>query len=98
MFRLRRATSKDIPLLVQHRHKMFEEMAGPAEEELRVHDESYRIWAREMMKRKLLHCYVVETSGGKPAASGGVWLREMQPSPGHPHGMGALRSFGVYAT
>ncbi len=40
-----------------------------------------------MMKRRLLHGYVVTTSGGRPAASGCVWLREMQPSPGHPHGM-----------
>ena len=86
-FRLRRATTKDIPLLVQHRRKMFEEMASPTEEELSVHDASYRAWAREMMKRGLLHVYVVETRSGQPAASGGVWLREMQPSPGHPHGM-----------
>ncbi len=86
-FRLRLATSRDVPLLVQHRRKMFEEMSRPTEEELEAHDESYGKWAREMMKRRLLHVYIVETTGGKPAASGGVWLREMQPSPGHPHGM-----------
>jgi len=66
---------------------MFEEMASPTEEELSAHDESYRLWAREMMKRRLLHVYIVETSGMKPAASGGVWLREMQPSPGNLQGM-----------
>jgi len=66
---------------------MFEEMTRPTEEELRVQDESYRAWAKEMMKRRLVHGYVVTTSGGRPAASGCVWLREMQPSPGHPHGM-----------
>lgn len=86
-FRLRRATSKDLPLLVQHRRMMFEEMARPTEEDLSVLDASYREWAREMMKQRLLHGYVVETSRGKPAASGCVWLREMQPSPGHPAGM-----------
>ena len=86
-FKIPRATPKDIGLLVEHRRKMFEEMSRPTEEELSVHDESYRLWAREMMKRRLLHAYVVETPSGEPAASGGVWLREMQPSPGHPHGM-----------
>jgi GNAT superfamily N-acetyltransferase len=86
-FKIRRATPKDIELLARHRHMMFEEMSSPTEEELRVHDEAYRVWARDMMKRRLLHVYIVETRGGKPAASGGVWLREMQPSPGHPRGM-----------
>lgn len=66
---------------------MFKEMSRPTAEELSVHDASYRAWAKEMMRRRLLHCYIVENLGGKPAASGGVWLREMQPSPGHPHGM-----------
>jgi GNAT superfamily N-acetyltransferase len=86
-FKIRTATAKDLDLLVQHRHRMFEEMSRPTVEELNGHDESYRAWAREMMKRRLLHVYIVETRGGRPAASGGVWLREMQPSPGHPHGM-----------
>jgi GNAT superfamily N-acetyltransferase len=86
-FEIRRATAKDLELLVEHRHMMFEEMASPTADELSVHDESYRSWARELMKRRLLHGYVVESNSGKPAASGCVWLREMQPSPGHPHGM-----------
>jgi GNAT superfamily N-acetyltransferase len=86
-FEIRRATAKDIELLTKHRHMMFEEMAIPTADELSLHDESYRLWAREKMKRRLLHGYIVETSDGKPAASGCVWLREMQPSPGHPHGM-----------
>jgi len=86
-FEIRRATAKDLELLVQHRRMMFEEMTRPTKEELKVHDESYRAWAGGMMKRRLMHSYVVTTIGGKPAASGCVWLREMQPSPGHPHGM-----------
>lgn len=86
-FKIRTATANDLDLLVRHRRRMFEEMASPTEEELRVHDASYRVWAGEMMRRRLLRVYIVETRGGKPAASGGVWLREMQPSPGHPQGM-----------
>lgn len=66
---------------------MFEEMSRPTAGELRVHDESYRVWAKKMMKRRLMHCYIVTTASGRPIASGCVWLREMQPSPAHPHGM-----------
>ena len=51
---------------------MFEEMTRPTEEELLVQDQSYRTWAKELMKRRLLHGYVVETTSGKPAASGCV--------------------------
>ena len=87
VFKIRTATTRDLDLLVQHRRSMFEEMASPTKEELSLHDASYRVWAMSMMKRRLLHIYIVETRSGKPAASGGVWLREMQPSPGHPHGM-----------
>jgi len=65
---------------------MFEEMSRPTAEELSVHDVSYRAWAEEKMKRRLMHCYIVTTASGRPVASGCVWLREMQPSPGHPHG------------
>jgi GNAT superfamily N-acetyltransferase len=86
-FRIRRVASKDIELLVQHRHMMFEEMVPSTEEELAVQDESYRIWVREMMERRLLHGYVVTSGRGRPAASGCIWLRQTQPSPGHPAGM-----------
>jgi GNAT superfamily N-acetyltransferase len=78
---MRPATSKDIELLVQHRHMMFEEMSGPPAEAARAADESYRVWARDMMKRGLFHGYIVSTRGGEAAASGCVWLREIQPSP-----------------
>lgn len=36
------------------------------------------------MKAGLLHGYIVNTSRGRPAASGCVWLRETQPAPGRP--------------
>ncbi len=84
---MRLATSKDVELLVQHRHMMFEEMTDPSADALKVADDSYRRWAREMMKRRLFRGYIVTTRGGKPAASGCVWLREVQPSPDRPIGM-----------
>jgi GNAT superfamily N-acetyltransferase len=86
-FEIRRATTRDLRVLVDHRHTMFEEMAHPTEDELEVLDASYDKWARDMMKRGLFHGYIVTTAKkGEPAASGCVWLREVQPSPGRPAG------------
>jgi len=84
---MRLATSKDVELLVQHRHLMFEEMSQPTAMALKAGDDAYRKWAREMMKRRLLRGYIVTTRNGKVAASGCVWLREVQPSPDRPSGM-----------
>lgn len=83
-FKIRRATIKDMDVLVEHRRAMFEEMARMTAEERKVAGDSYRAWATEMMKQKLFHGYIVETGRGKVAASGCVWLRQSQPSRGHP--------------
>lgn len=86
-FTIRKASAKDIPTLVEHRHLMYTEMVHPTKAELKILDESYEKWALEKMRRKLLYGYVVTTSEGKPAASGCIWLREAQPAPGRPAGM-----------
>lgn len=86
-FKIRRATPKDIDILVAHRSGMFWEMAHPTAKELETMEKSYRTWALELMKRGLFHGYIVTTGGGEAAASGCVWLREMQPSPGNPAGL-----------
>jgi GNAT superfamily N-acetyltransferase len=87
-FEIRRATSRDMDVLVEHRHAMFEEMTRITPEEHEVADELYRAWATEMMKQKLFHGYVVVTTGGgSAAASGCVWLRQVQPSRGRPASM-----------
>ena len=83
-FKIRRANLKDLDILVEHRRAMFEEMAEMTPEERRGAANFYREWAKEMMKRKLFHGYIVETGRGKVAASGCVWLRQVQPSRGRP--------------
>src|SRR5271155_465969 len=71
-------------VLSGHRNAMFEEYAPLTPEERAAAIDAYPAWAREMMKRRLFHGYVVETSGGKVVASGCVWVREQQPSRGRP--------------
>jgi ribosomal protein S18 acetylase RimI-like enzyme len=83
-FKIRRAALKDLDVLVEHRNAMFDEYTHLTPEEHEVADTSYPVWARELMKQGLFHGYVVETAGGKVAASGCVWLRQQQPSRGSP--------------
>jgi len=86
-FRIRAATLEDLELLVEHRHKMFEEMSHPSADALGMGDKAYRKWAREMIGRRLLRGYIATTRGGRAAASGCVWLRAGPPSPERPSGM-----------
>jgi GNAT superfamily N-acetyltransferase len=71
-------------VLSDHRNAMFAEYAPLTPEESAVAVDAYPTWAREKMRERLFHGYVVETSGGEVAASGCVWLREQQPSRGRP--------------
>jgi GNAT superfamily N-acetyltransferase len=83
-FKIRRATVKDMGVLSEHRNAMFEEYAPLTPEERAVAVDAYPAWAREMTRKRLFHGYIVETSGGRVAASGCLWLREQQPSRGRP--------------
>ena len=83
-FKIRGANLKDLDVLVEHRRAMFEEMPRMTPEERRGAANYYREWAKDMMKQKLFRGYVVETGTGKVAASGCVWLRQVQPSRGRP--------------
>jgi GNAT superfamily N-acetyltransferase len=74
-------------VLVEHRRAMFEEMVRMTPEEHMMAGDSYRVWAREMMKQKLFHGYIVEGADGRVAASGCVWLRQLQPSRSRPASM-----------
>jgi GNAT superfamily N-acetyltransferase len=82
-FKLRLATLADLEALVHQRHMMFEDMRHRSVKEHRVGDDSYRRWAPLMMKRRLLRCYVVINSRSEIVAGGCLWLRDVQPGPGH---------------
>ncbi len=83
-FKIRRATAKDMDVLVEHRQGIFEEMNGAERGSVDRAGDPYGGWAKEMMRRKLYHGYVVTDDRGNPAASGCVWMRQVQPSRGCP--------------
>jgi len=85
-FSVRRATPSDIDVLVDHRHRMFEDIRHRKPREHRIGDDSYRAWALRKMKGGELTAYIVAAPDGHAAASGCVWLKEEQPGPGYPGG------------
>jgi len=74
-------------LLAEHRQKIFDEMDPKNPNQGDVANDPYRDWAKEMMSKRLYHGYIVSTEDGKVAASGCVWLRQVQPSRGRPASM-----------
>jgi len=78
------ATAEDIDVLVRQRHMMFEDMRPRTLDEHKIGDRAYRKWALQKMRKGLMRCYLVTDGKGKIVGGGGIWLREVQPSPGHP--------------
>lgn len=79
--RLRRATLKDLDLLVLHRRRMWEDIGGRTRGQLDAADGVYRRWARSRLQSGKLVGWIAEV-GGRGVASGCVWVQESQPRPG----------------
>lgn len=80
--RLRRATERDLEVLVRHRHRMFSDIGRRTEREITAHDRVYRAWARRGLRDRQFFAFVVEASDGRVVGSGAVWLQPQQPRPG----------------
>ena len=80
--RIRRATSRDLDVLVRQRREMWREIADHTEGELDAADRVYRPWARRRLKSGILVAWVAETRDRRVVAGGCVWLQEIQPRPG----------------
>jgi len=77
----RRTTVADIPLLVDHRHRMWSEIGNRTEAEISEHDARYRPWATDRLRSGELVGVVAESQAGSAAGSGLVWFRPDQPRP-----------------
>ena len=82
VFRLRRASARDLPLLVRHRRRMFRAIGRWSDRDLDRHDAVYRRWVVREMRALRLIGWVIESSDGVPAGSGVVWFQPSQPRPG----------------
>lgn len=85
MAKPRLATLDDLPVLVLHRRRMWEDIGGFTQVELDDADRVYRRWARARLRSGTLVAWITEARG-EPVASGAVWVQRIQPRPRHPTG------------
>lgn len=79
--RVRRATARDLPLLVEHRRRMWAAIGGYSRRELRASDIPYHRWLRREVTARRLVAFIAEARGAA-VGSGGLWLAPAQPRPG----------------
>ncbi|MCA1810830.1 MAG: GNAT family N-acetyltransferase [Halobacteriales archaeon] len=80
---VRPATAADLPTLVLHRRRMWEDMGTLKPGAADPTEPLYAAWAERLLREGRLAAWVVEGPGG-PVASGCVYLQEVHPRPGHP--------------
>src|SRR6266852_6942750 len=77
---IRRASLRDLGLLVRHRRGMWKEIAQFSKADLDVADRAYRRWAGTQMRSNRFTGFIVDVDG-RPVASGCVWIMQVQPRP-----------------
>lgn len=80
--RLRRATVRDLEVLVQQRRGMWMDMGEKDLRELDRADVAYRRWAAGRLRDGSLTGWIVEGQAGLVVGGGCVWLQPSQPRPG----------------
>lgn len=80
-FTIRRATLKDLDVLVYQRRKMWEDIDNFDRRSLDVGNREYRVWARNRLGNGTLLGWVVESSDSVVVDGGCVWLQPIQPRP-----------------
>ncbi len=83
-YKVRRATPRDLGVLVVHRRKMWEDIGGRSREALDAADPMYRRWYLRETRAGRYVAFVAEDRGGRVVASGCLWLQPGQPRPGNP--------------
>ncbi len=80
-FTVRRATLRDLDVLVRQRRSMWKSMGIRDKPELDEADRAYRRWAREGFRSGSLLGWLAE-SNGTIMGGGCLWLQRVQPRPG----------------
>jgi GNAT superfamily N-acetyltransferase len=83
--KLRRATVKDLEVLVKQRRGMWRDMGGNTQDELDDSDRVFRTWARSQLKHGMLIGWLAQTGRKSIVAGGTIWLRPTVPRPGYKH-------------
>jgi GNAT superfamily N-acetyltransferase len=78
---IRRASLKDLDVLVDQRRAMWTDMGVRDRPRLERADRAYRRWATTRLRNHQLLGWLVENRDGKIAGGGCVWLQPIQPGP-----------------
>ncbi len=81
-FRIRRATVRDLDILVRHRRGMWADMGVGTKRELDEADRIYKKWARQRLKTGRLVAWLAENNDGAVIGSGCIWMQPTQSRPG----------------
>ena len=81
-FKVRTATSRDIPILVSQRRAMWKTIGKRDKRDLDEADQVYTRWVRSRMRNRTLMGWLAEVQG-KVVGGGCVWLQPIQPMPGY---------------
>lgn len=84
-YTLREALLADLPTLVRHRRKMWEDIGEHTAAQPDAADPVYRRWAASRLRSGSLVGWIGETDGGT-VASGCLWIQRVQPAPDNPRG------------
>jgi GNAT superfamily N-acetyltransferase len=91
-FRVRKATLRDLDLLVRHRRAMWMELGRFSRPALEASDSVYRRWLRQKMVKKRIVAFVAVDAGQVPVGSLTIWLHDIEPGPDQPRGVNPLLS------
>ncbi len=78
-FTIRQATLDDIPVIVTHRRKMFEDMRSGTPDTLADMEQRFALWLRDRMENDLYLTWFAVTPEGEIAAGAGLWLMDWPP-------------------
>jgi GNAT superfamily N-acetyltransferase len=79
--KVRRASLKDLAVLVHQRRAMWTDLGVKDEAAHEKGDRDYERWAKTRLKKHQFFGWVVEDRRGKVAGGGCVWLQAIQPRP-----------------
>lgn len=80
-FAIRLATLDDVPTLVQHRRRMFEDIGYSDTAALDAMDAAFGPWVREHMARGEYRTWFVTRGDGQIVAGAALWLMDWPPGP-----------------
>jgi GNAT superfamily N-acetyltransferase len=83
---VRRATRRDIPVLLRHRRAMLLEISDSTETAVDRYLRAFRRWMTPRLQTGELRGFVAEDSPGRALGSGCLWLAREYPRLGNPTG------------